>query len=76
MCNKKGFKAPDKRELGREVKRKRETREFCKAHMNIHQTNGGTWCISSFYKTHTHPMIDSPKKKAHLHSHHKLCHEE
>lgn len=68
VCNKEGFKRADKREIGRQnVRRRRETREFCKAHMNVHLING-KWCIRSFYNTHTHPMIVSPRKKVHLRS--------
>ncbi|XP_019465210.1 PREDICTED: putative protein FAR1-RELATED SEQUENCE 10 [Lupinus angustifolius] len=40
VCNKEGFKRLDKRLLGEEVKRRRDEREGCKAHMHIEKTKG------------------------------------
>ncbi|KAK1399469.1 hypothetical protein POM88_009332 [Heracleum sosnowskyi] len=51
VCNKEGVKSVDKREEGREIKkRRRETRENCKTHMIVQVTHhGGNWCIN-FYR--------------------------
>ncbi|KAK1354472.1 hypothetical protein POM88_047728 [Heracleum sosnowskyi] len=68
VCNKEGFRRFDKRDEGKEVRHRRNTRENCKAHMIVHRNSKGFWHITAFSDTHTHAMIFSPKKKSRLRS--------
>ncbi|KAJ4963306.1 hypothetical protein NE237_023245 [Protea cynaroides] len=56
VCNKEGFRVPDKRNKT-ESKPRATTRVGCKAMMAAKKLNSGKWVISRFVKEHSHPLI-------------------
>ncbi|KAK1386732.1 hypothetical protein POM88_014910 [Heracleum sosnowskyi] len=78
-CNKEGYKyLKDKREERKDIRRRRDEREGCKAELVIHVIESGMWKVNFFSDNHNHEMILSPNKKIKLRSHdiahsHSLC---
>ncbi|KAK1386728.1 hypothetical protein POM88_014906 [Heracleum sosnowskyi] len=69
-CNKEGYKyLKDKREEGKDIRRRRDEREGCKAELVIHVIESGMWKVNFFSDNHNHEMILSPNKKIKLRSH-------
>ncbi|KAG6582080.1 Protein FAR1-RELATED SEQUENCE 5, partial [Cucurbita argyrosperma subsp. sororia] len=58
VCNKEGFRMPDKRE--KIVRQRAETRVGCRAMILVRKVNSGKWVVTKFVKEHTHPL--SPGK--------------
>ncbi|CAI0474545.1 unnamed protein product [Linum tenue] len=54
VCNKEGFRMPDKRE--KIVRQRVETRVGCRAMMLVRRVNSGKWMVTKFVKEHTHPL--------------------
>ncbi|XP_022735181.1 protein FAR1-RELATED SEQUENCE 6-like isoform X2 [Durio zibethinus] len=54
VCNKEGFRLPDKRE--KIVRQRAETRVGCRAMILVRKVSSGIWVISKFVKEHTHPL--------------------
>ncbi|CAH1427473.1 unnamed protein product [Lactuca virosa] len=52
VCNKEGFRMPDKRE--KVVRQRVETRVGCRAMVLVRKINSGKWVITKFVKEHTH----------------------
>ncbi|KAK2998586.1 hypothetical protein RJ639_022650, partial [Escallonia herrerae] len=63
VCNKQGFKClKDKRHIGRQPKRRRETRTGCEAMFQISLSKDGYWFVKKFNDVHNHEMIGTPSK--------------
>ncbi|KAK3021760.1 hypothetical protein RJ639_045703 [Escallonia herrerae] len=72
VCNKEGFRSSkDKRQIGREIKRRRETRTGCGAMMGIALSNTGEWVVDKFLDSHNHDM-NTPSKVIKHRSHRKF----
>lgn len=54
VCNKEGFRMPDKRE--KIVRQRAETRVGCRAMIMVRKLNSGLWSITKFVKEHTHDL--------------------
>ncbi|XVF65584.1 hypothetical protein PTKIN_Ptkin09bG0260300 [Pterospermum kingtungense] len=54
VCNKEGFRMPDKRE--KIVRQRAETRVGCRAMILVRKVNSGKWVVTKFVKEHTHPL--------------------
>ncbi|KAM0012678.1 putative transcription factor FAR family [Helianthus debilis subsp. tardiflorus] len=54
VCNKEGFRMPDKRE--KVVRQRAETRVGCRAMILVRKVSSGKWEITKFVKEHTHPL--------------------
>ncbi|KAK9062654.1 hypothetical protein SSX86_019843 [Deinandra increscens subsp. villosa] len=54
VCNKEGFRMPDKRE--KVVRQRAETRVGCRAMVLVRKVSSGKWEITKFVKEHTHPL--------------------
>ncbi|XP_027356624.1 protein FAR1-RELATED SEQUENCE 3-like [Abrus precatorius] len=54
VCNKEGFKMPDKRE--KIVRQRAETRVGCRAMILVRKVSSGKWAVTKFVKEHTHPL--------------------
>ncbi|CAN1168119.1 Protein FAR1-RELATED SEQUENCE 5 [Linum perenne] len=54
VCNKEGFRMPDKRE--KIVRQRAETRVGCRAMILVRKISSGKWTITKFVKEHTHPL--------------------
>ncbi|XP_076945551.1 uncharacterized protein LOC143616675 [Bidens hawaiensis] len=54
VCNKEGFRMPDKRE--KVVRQRAETRVGCRAMILVRKVSSGKWEITKFIKVHTHPL--------------------
>lgn len=69
-CNKEGYKyLKDKREEGKDIRRRRDERGGCRAELIVHVTDNGMWKVKFFSDNHNHEMILSPNKKIKLRSH-------
>ncbi|KAK3027850.1 hypothetical protein RJ639_041484 [Escallonia herrerae] len=64
VCNKQGFKKlDDKRLLGKQLKRHRDTRTCCGAMMQITLSRKlGMWVVDKFEDIHNHPLSATPSK--------------
>ncbi|KAK3043800.1 hypothetical protein RJ639_000499 [Escallonia herrerae] len=72
VCNKEGFRSSkDNRQIGRETKRRRETRTGCGAMMGITLSNTGEWVVDKFLDSHNHDM-NTPSKVIKHRSHRKF----
>ncbi|KAK2965675.1 hypothetical protein RJ640_001095, partial [Escallonia rubra] len=70
VCNKQGFKClKDKRHIGRQPKRRRETRIGCEAMFQISLSKDGYWFVEKFNDVHNHEMIGTPSKVIKYRSH-------
>lgn len=54
VCNKEGFRMPDKRE--KIVRQRAETRVGCRAMILFRKVSSGKWIVTKFVKEHTHPL--------------------
>ncbi|KAK9033235.1 hypothetical protein V6N11_018270 [Hibiscus sabdariffa] len=54
VCNKEGFRMPDKRE--KIVRQRAETRVGCRAMILVRKVSSGKWLVTKFVKEHTHPL--------------------
>lgn len=54
VCNKEGFRMPDKRE--KIVRQRAETRVGCRAMILFRKISSGKWIVTKFVKEHTHPL--------------------
>ncbi|KAK1411452.1 hypothetical protein QVD17_38001 [Tagetes erecta] len=54
VCNKEGFRMPDKRE--KVVRQRAETRVGCRAMILVRKLTSGKWEVTKFVKEHTHPF--------------------
>ncbi|KAL5848286.1 hypothetical protein ACOSQ4_006299 [Xanthoceras sorbifolium] len=61
VCNKEGFRLPDKRE--KIVRQRAETRVGCRAMILVRKISSGKWVISKFVKEHTHPLTPGRGRK-------------
>ncbi|XP_077228322.1 protein FAR1-RELATED SEQUENCE 5-like [Tasmannia lanceolata] len=69
VCDKEGRKNEnDKRDIDREVKRRRIVREGCEAKMDIKLTKDGKWEVRCFVEDHCHDLTSPNKARLH-HSH-------
>ncbi|KAK2976891.1 hypothetical protein RJ640_010814 [Escallonia rubra] len=73
VCNKQGFKClKDKRHIGRQPKRRRETRTGCEAMFQISLSKDGYWFVEKFNDVHNHELINTPSKVIKYRSHSKF----
>lgn len=61
VCNKEGFRMPDKRE--KIVRQRAETRVGCRAMILVRKVNSGKWTVTKFVKEHTHPLAPGRGRK-------------
>ncbi|KAK7257877.1 hypothetical protein RIF29_32173 [Crotalaria pallida] len=61
VCNKEGYKTPDKRE--KVVRQRAETRVGCKAMILVRKVSSGKWVVTKFVKEHTHPLAPGKGRK-------------
>lgn len=54
VCNKEGFRMPDKRE--KIVRQRAETRVGCRAMIMVRKVSSGKWVVTKLVKEHTHPL--------------------
>ncbi|KAG5242129.1 hypothetical protein OIU76_025289 [Salix suchowensis] len=54
VCNKEGFRMPDKRE--KIVRQRVETRVGCRAMILVRKIKSGKWVVTKFVKEHTHTL--------------------
>ncbi|KAL7163648.1 hypothetical protein ACSBR2_039711 [Camellia fascicularis] len=54
VCNKEGFRMPDKRE--KIVRQRTETRVGCRAMILVRKVSSGKWVVTKFVEEHTHPL--------------------
>ncbi|XP_022723019.1 protein FAR1-RELATED SEQUENCE 12-like [Durio zibethinus] len=54
VCNKEGFRMPDKRE--KIVRQRAETRVGCRAMVLVRKVSSGKWVVTKYVKEHTHPL--------------------
>ncbi|XP_077229576.1 protein FAR1-RELATED SEQUENCE 5-like [Tasmannia lanceolata] len=72
VCDKEGLRNPnDKRQIGMDVKRRRETREGCEAKMEINLAKDDKWEVRIFVEEHCHDLTSPLKTRLH-HSHNTL----
>ncbi|KAK3024430.1 hypothetical protein RJ639_044604 [Escallonia herrerae] len=75
VCNKQGFKClKDKRHIGRQPKRWRETRTGREAMFQISLSKDGCWFVEKFNDMHNHEMINTPSEVIKYRSHSKFHH--
>ncbi|XP_020254031.1 protein FAR1-RELATED SEQUENCE 5-like [Asparagus officinalis] len=68
VCDKEGYRSnKDKRDIGKNINHRRETRVGCKAMMRIKLMEDKTWKVIGFIEDHTNHMLSSPDK-AKMHS--------
>jgi hypothetical protein len=74
VCNKAGWKKlSDKREFGKLVQRKPDTRVGCGAKMKIRLTSTNKWVVQKFVEEHSNHELTSPDKVL-MHYSHKQKH--
>ncbi|KAL3639860.1 hypothetical protein CASFOL_014828 [Castilleja foliolosa] len=61
VCNKEGFRMPDKRE--KIVRQRVETRVGCRAMILVRKVGSGKWVVTKFVKDHTHPLTPGKGRK-------------
>ncbi|XP_050230136.1 protein FAR1-RELATED SEQUENCE 5 isoform X2 [Mercurialis annua] len=54
VCNKEGFRMPDKRE--KIVRQRAETRVGCRAMILVRKVTSGKWVVTKFVKEHSHSL--------------------
>ncbi|XP_020253917.1 protein FAR1-RELATED SEQUENCE 5-like [Asparagus officinalis] len=63
VCDKEGYRSnKDKRDIGKNINHRRETRVGCKAMMRIKLMEDKTWKVIGFIEDHTNHMLSSPDK--------------
>ncbi|XP_020266583.1 protein FAR1-RELATED SEQUENCE 5-like [Asparagus officinalis] len=74
VCDKEGYRSnKDKRDIGKNINHRRETRVGCKAMMRIKLMEDKTWQVIGFIEDHTNHMLSSPDK-AKMHKSHQQFH--
>ncbi|CAI9110856.1 OLC1v1010946C1 [Oldenlandia corymbosa var. corymbosa] len=61
VCNKEGFRVPDKRE--KVVRQRAETRVGCRAMILVRKVSSGRWVVTKFVREHTHPLTPGKGRK-------------
>ncbi|EYU26392.1 hypothetical protein ABFS82_08G184800 [Erythranthe guttata] len=61
VCNKEGFRMPDKRE--KIVRQRTETRVGCRAMVLVRKINSGKWIVTKFVKEHAHSLTPGRGRK-------------
>ncbi|CAI0422420.1 unnamed protein product, partial [Linum tenue] len=61
VCNKEGFRMPDKRE--KIVRQRVETRVGCRAMILVRRVSSGKWMVTKFVKEHTHPLTPGRSRR-------------
>ncbi|KAL6561825.1 hypothetical protein OROMI_017426 [Orobanche minor] len=61
VCNKEGFRMPDKRE--KIVRQRAETRVGCRAMILVRKVSSGKWVVTKFVREHTHPLTPGKGRK-------------
>lgn len=61
VCNKEGFRVPDKRE--KIVRQRAETRVGCRAMILVRKESSGKWVVTKFEKEHTHSLTPGKGRK-------------
>ncbi|KAI3683284.1 hypothetical protein L1987_83787 [Smallanthus sonchifolius] len=61
VCNKEGFRTPDKRE--KIFRQRAETRVGCRAMVLVRKVSSGKWMITKFVKEHTHLLTPGKGRK-------------
>ncbi|XVF37697.1 hypothetical protein REPUB_Repub20aG0031900 [Reevesia pubescens] len=61
VCNKEGFRMPDKRE--KIVRQRAETRVGCRAMILVRKVTSGKWVVTKFVKEHTHPLMPGKARR-------------
>ncbi|KAH6795703.1 hypothetical protein C2S51_036689 [Perilla frutescens var. frutescens] len=61
VCNKEGFRMPDKRE--KIVRQRVETRVGCRAMVLVRKVSSGKWTVTKFVKEHTHSLTPGKGRK-------------
>lgn len=61
VCNKEGFRMPDKRE--KIVRKRAETRVGCRAMVLVRKVSSGRWVVTKFVREHTHPLTPGKGRK-------------
>ncbi|XP_022735183.1 protein FAR1-RELATED SEQUENCE 5-like isoform X4 [Durio zibethinus] len=72
VCNKEGFRLPDKRE--KIVRQRAETRVGCRAMILVRKVSSGIWVISKFVKEHTHPLAPGKGRRDCIYDQYPLTH--
>ncbi|CAI0422418.1 unnamed protein product, partial [Linum tenue] len=65
VCNKEGFRMPDKRE--KIVRQRVETRVGCRAMILVRRVSSGKWMVTKFVKEHTHPLTPGRSRRDNEH---------
>ncbi|KAD5802294.1 hypothetical protein E3N88_13654 [Mikania micrantha] len=71
VCNKEGFRTPDKRE--KIVRQRAETRVGCRAMVLVRKVSSGKWTITKFVKEHTHPLTPGKGRKDLIYDQYPVC---
>ncbi|GLT34582.1 hypothetical protein SLA2020_090900 [Shorea laevis] len=61
VCNKEGFRLPDKRE--KILRQRAETRVGCRAMILVRKVSSGKWVVTKFVKEHIHPLTPGKGRK-------------
>ncbi|KAJ6289775.1 hypothetical protein OIU78_025648 [Salix suchowensis] len=61
VCNKEGFRMPDKRE--KIVRQRAETRVGCRAMILVRKVSSGKWVVTKFVKEHTHSLTPGKARR-------------
>ncbi|XP_039143921.1 protein FAR1-RELATED SEQUENCE 5-like [Dioscorea cayenensis subsp. rotundata] len=69
VCDKEGAKLVDKRQLGKIVQRRRDTRTNYQARMVVSKMKNGLWTVKTFEDVHNHHLLRTPSKVMKMRSH-------
>ncbi|KAH7681875.1 FHY3/FAR1 family protein [Dioscorea alata] len=69
VCDKEGAKLADKRQLGKIIQRRRDTRTNCKARVVVSKMKNGLWTVKTFEDVHNHHLLRTPSKVMKMRSH-------
>ncbi|KAH7665861.1 FHY3/FAR1 family protein [Dioscorea alata] len=70
VCDKEGAKCmTDKRQTGKTIQRRRDTRTNCHARMVVSRMESGVWTIKTFDDEHNHHLLCTPSKVKKMRSH-------
>lgn len=71
VCNKEGFRMPDKRE--KIVRQRAETRVGCRAMILVRKVSSGKWVVTKFVKEHTHPLTPGKGRRDLIYDQYPVC---
>lgn len=71
VCNKEGFRMPDKRE--KVVRQRAETRVGCRAMILVRKVSSGKWEITKFVKDHAHPLTPGKGRRDLIYDQYPVC---